>query len=114
MVELLSYSEALFNTLEYLDKNPSTTGEGVTLDNAKAGISSYYIDQAYEEGYIEHRPSGSAKYFVTVEGLVLLNQLRLKKVIEKANKSATIAYWINGTLAVVIALATIWSTIKFG
>ena|SRR3989344_7813332 len=110
---LKPYSEGLFNTLEHLDNNPSHLGEGVSLDNAKAGIDSYFIHQAYEEGYIDHIPSGSAKYRITVAGLELLNQIRLTRAIEKANISAKRTAWTNAILAIVIAGATIWATVRF-
>jgi hypothetical protein len=109
---LKPYSEAFYNTLEHLDRNP-TTGEGVTLDNARAGIDSSFIHQAYEEGYIEHYPAGSAKYKITVAGIDLLNQMRLKNAIEKANAAANRSAWINAILTLVIAAATIYVTIKF-
>src|SRR3989344_7694902 len=100
---LKPYSEGLFNTLESLDCQPQNSGEGIVLDNAKAGIESYYIDQAKEEGYIIEVPRGSAKYKPTVQGIVLLNQIKLRKSIEKADVSAKRTAWINGILAVVIA-----------
>lgn len=106
-------SNGLFNTLEYLDSNMSPIGEGIELDNSKAGTNSYVIDQAETEKYIEMVGRGSARYKITVKGLVLLNQMRLTKLIDRANSSATKTAWINGMLAVVIAIATIWVTVKF-
>lgn len=106
-------SNGLFNTLEYLDSHLSPIGEGTILDNSKAGTNSYVIDQAEKEGYIEMVVRGSAKYKITVKGIVLLNQMRLNKAIEKSNVSATRTAWINAILAIVIAGATIWVTIKF-
>lgn len=81
-------SIGLFNTLEHLDKHFSSLGEGIQLNNKEAGTNSFFIDQAKEEGYITQDPRGSDKYKITVKGLVLLNQMRLTKAIEKAEHSA--------------------------
>lgn len=110
---LKPYSEALFNTLEHLDSKPVASKEGVPLDNLKAGAESYLIEQAINDGYIVEVPGGSAKYKPTIEGIVLLNQMRLKKAIERANYSAKISAWVNGILAFVIGVATITVTIVF-
>ena len=105
---LKPYSEAFYNTLEYLDNLPSNSKEGATLNNLRAGIESYFIDQAVNDGYIIEIPSGSAKYKLTIEGVVLLNQMRLKKAIERAEKSSNRNFWIEVILTIVIGLATIF------
>ena len=110
---LKPYSEALFNTLEHLDNKPVSSREGVPLDNLRAGIESYFIDQTINDGYIIEVPSGSARYKPTIEGIVLLNQMRLKNAIERANFSANVNAWINGALALLIGIATIVVTILF-
>ncbi len=105
---LKPYSEALFNTLEHLDSKPVSSKEGISLDNLRAGIESYFIDQAINDGYIIEVPSGSAKYKPTIEGIVLLNQMRLKNAIERAEKSSNRNFWIELILTIVIGLATVF------
>lgn len=105
-MSLKPYSEALFNTLEYLDNRPVNTKEGVTLDNIRAGIESYFIDQAVNDGCIIEIPLGSAKYKLTIDGVVLLNQIRLKRAVERFDKASKISSWVMIGLTFVMLILT--------
>ena len=106
--KLKPYSEALFNALEQLDSQPSYSKEGVTLDNLKAGIESYFVSQVINDGYIIEIPSGSARHKLTVDGVALLNQMRLNKSLERAEKSSNRNFWIQLVLSAVTGLAAIF------
>ena len=105
---MIKNSEGLYNTLEFLDKHMSSIGEGAILDNSKTCTNSYVIDQAENEGYIEMVGRGSAKFKITVKGIVLLNQIRLTKATDRASKSNNRNFWIQLILSIMIGLATIF------
>jgi len=108
MTELKPYSEAFFNVLELLDKTPIRTEEGVSLDNLRLEIESYFIDYAIGDGYIIEKPRGSVKYKITTYGVALLTQMRLVKAMERTEKSNNRNFLIELVLSIVIGLATIF------
>lgn len=99
-------SEALFNLLELLDRRQEDTITGEEISHLNVGIGSYFLEDAISEGYFVEKSKGSGKFKITPKGVDLLNQMRLKKIIENFDKTSSKYSKILIWIAVLTLIAT--------
>ena len=88
-----------------IDKSPNKVFTGEYFSKFDTGVNSYTLDKAVNEGYLLHDTQRNF-YRLTTKGIELLNQIRLRKAIERFDKASKISSWIMIILTISIFILT--------
>lgn len=103
-------TDSLFNVMTLIDESPSKVFSGEDFSKSDTGVDSYTLDKAVNEGYLLH-DSQKNFYRLTTKGVELLNQIRLRKAIERFDRASKISSWVMIILTIAIFILTAMTTI---
>ena len=98
-------TDSLYNVMSLIDQSPNKVFSGEDFSKFDTGVDSYTLDKAVNENYLLH-DSQRNFYRLTTKGVELLNQIRLRKAVERFDKASKISSAVMIILTIAILILT--------